>query len=193
MDHVYDIVLSVVLLRKEMKLEMEKATLMLHDKEGGIGSSAVILTLMQLFEQVDNNLNDENTVKNSDEKLNVFDAVNKLRMGRAGMVSNFKAYKLIYQCLKHYGHQRQVFQKIKSDIPPKKRVSENTSNKRASDGKPKPSPKPKIKQHMTRVTLNADVGEEYADVYDEAKKEDMEPKIAVEYVDIYDEYLMPDE
>ena len=60
MDHVYDIVLSVVLLRKEMKLEMEKATLMLHDKEGGIGSSAVILTLMQLFEQVDNNLNDEN-------------------------------------------------------------------------------------------------------------------------------------
>ena len=192
-DHVYDIVLSVVLLRKEMKLEMEKATLMLHDKEGGIGSSAVILTLMQLFEQVDNNLNDENAVKNSDEKLNVFDTVNKLRMGRAGMVSSFKAYKLIYQCLKHYGHQRLAFQKIKSDIPTKKRVSECTPNKMASDFKPKPSPKPRIAPKMKRETLNAEIGEEYAHIYDEAKKEDMEPIIAVEYADIYDEYLMPDE
>ena len=148
---------------------------------------------MQLFEQVDDNLNDENTVRNSDEKLSVFDTVNKLRMGRAGMVSSFKAYKLIYQCLKHYGHQRLAFQKIKSDIPTKKRVSESTPNKMASDFKPKPSPKPRIAPKMKRETLNAEIGEEYAHIYDEAKKEDMEPIIAVEYADIYDEYLMPDE
>ena len=201
-DQVHEIVSALVLLRKEMKLEMEKATLMAHDREGGIGSSAVIIALLQLFEQVDDNLNDENTAKNSDEKLSVFDTVNKLRMGRAGMVSNFKAYKLIYQCLEHYGHHRQAFQKMKFNIPPKNWVSESTLNKTASDCKLKPSPKPKIAQQMKRVTLNAEIGEEYADVYDEskqkivqnrAKKEDREPKIDEEYVDIYDEYIMPDE
>ena len=81
-------------------------------------------------------------------------------------------------------------------------MSESTLNKTASDCKPKPSPKPKITQQMKRVTLNAEIGEEYADVYDEskpkvvpnrAKKEDREPKLDEEYVDIYDEYIMPED
>ena len=93
-DQINAIDSAVVLLRNEMKVEMDSAKIMVHDKEGGIGPCAVIVALLQLFETIDENLTDKNKLKTSAGKLDIFDTVNKLRMDRADMVANFEKYKL---------------------------------------------------------------------------------------------------
>ena len=178
-EQINGIVSALVLLRKEIKAEMDNAKIMLHDSKGGIGPSAVVVALLQLFEQIDDNLTEQNTLKKSAEKLDIFDTVNKLRMDRADMVSTFESYKLIYQCVEHYGNQRLVFQKMKSN---------DTSKTPACVSAPKIStPKSNIAEIIKTKNKQQEIGEEYVLHHDYANEPDNL------FDDIYDEYVIEEE
>ena len=170
---------ALVLLRNEMRVEMDSAKIMVHDKEGGIGPCAVIVALLQLFETIDENLTDKNKLKSSAGKLDIFDTVNKLRMDRADMVASFEKYKLIYQCVAHYGHQRLALQKLRSD---------EILTKSASASKIKiATPKMNIARNMKMRNKPEEIGEEYVIHQDYVNDTD-------DSLDnIYDEYIIPDE
>ena len=177
-DQVKGIVAALVLIRNEMRVEMESAKMMIHDSQGGIGPGAVIVALFQLFEKVDDSLTNENKIKSTTENLDVFETVNKLRMERAGMVANFEAYKLIYRCLEHYGYDRQAFLKLKPD---------DTQEKTAADPKPKTATPRKIPIKDTSMRNGQiEIGEEYVLHHDYANEPD------VTFDDEYDEYLIED-
>ena len=170
------IVSAVVLLRREINVEMDNAKIMVHDKEGGIGPSAVIVALLQLFESIDENLTEKNNLKTSAGKLDIFDTVNKLRMERADMVSNFERYKLIYQCVEHYGHHRLTLQKLRSD---------EILQKSASPSKIKiATPKMKFARNTKIPNQPKEIGEEYVN-YNDDTDDSLD--------NIYDEYLIPNE
>ena len=177
-DQITDIVSTVVLLRNEMKAEMEHATLMLHDMEGGIGPSAVIVSLLQLFEQIDDNLTDENKVKTSADDLDIIDTINKLRVDRANMVSSFEKYKLIYQCVEHYGNQRLAFKRVRVDDSPTISVLSKVKTS---------TPKPKIAENIKNKKKAQEICEEYV------LHHDYDDDHGGLFDDTYDEYLLPDE
>ena len=178
-DQINGIISALVLLRNEINVEMDNAKIMVHDKEGGIGPCAVIVALLQLFETIDENLTDENKPKTSTEKLDIFHTVNKLRMDRADMVANFETYKLIYQCVEHYGHQRLTFKKLRSDVIQTKSVSPS-KNKIAT-------PKIRIARNIKKLNKPEEIGEEYVIHHDYVNDADDS------FDNIYDEYLIPDE
>ena len=178
-DQVKGIVTALVLMRKEMRVDMDSAKMMVHDRHGGVGPGAVIVALFQLFEKVDDSLTNENKIKSTTETLNVFETVNKLRMERASMVDNFEAYKLIYRCVEHYGYDRQAFLKLKPD---------ETQAKSLADPKPKSATpiKMPIKNTSTR-NGQIEISEEYVLHHDYAN----EPNGMFD--DVYDEYVIEDE
>ena len=178
-DQVKGIVAALVLIRNEMRVEMESAKMMIHDSQGGIGPGAVIVALVQLFEKLDISLTAENKIKSTTETLNVFEIVNKLRMERAKMVATFEAYKLIYRCVEHYGYDRQAFLKLKPD---------DTQAKTATDLKPKTATPRKmpIKDTSTK-NGQIKIREQYVLPYDYANEPDGI------FDDEYDEYLIEEE
>ena len=178
-DQINGIVSALVLLRNEIRVELDNAKIMIHDKEGGIGPAAVIATLLKLFETIDDSLTDKNEIKKSAEKLAIFDTVNKLRMDRANMVLNFETYTAIYQCVEHYGHQRLTLQKLRSD---------EILTKSASTSKVKiATPKMNIAQNIKTKNKQKEIGEEYVIHHDYVNDRDDS------FDNIYDEYLIPDE
>ena len=178
-DQVNAIVSAVVLLRNDVRGEMDNANVMLHDKEGGIGPSAIVVALLQLFEKVDDNLTDRNKLKKFAEKLDIFHTVNKLRMDRADMVSTFESYKLIYRCLEHYGNKRLVFQKMKPNGASK---TPNVASLPETS-----TPKSNIAQIIRTKNKQESIGEEYAlhHIYIN------EPENSFD--NIYDEYIIEEE
>ena len=178
-DQINGIISALVLLRNEINVEMDNAKIMVHDKEGGIGPCAVIVALLQLFETIDENLTDENKPKTSAGKLDIFHNVNKLRMDRADMVANFESYKLIYQCVEHYGHQRLTFKKLRSEEIKTKSVSPS-KNKIAT-------PKIRLAQNVKIQNMPEEIGEEYVIHHDYSNDTDDS------FDNIYDEYIIPDE
>ena len=170
---------ALVLLRNEIRVEMDSAKIMVHDREGGIGPCAVIVALLQLFETIDENLTDKNKLKTSAGKLDIFDTVNKLRMDRADMVATFENYKLIYQCVEHYGHQRLELQKLRSD---------EILTKSASATKLKiATPKMRIARNIRIQNEPKVIDEEYVIHHDYINDKDD----SLDY--IYDEYIIPNE
>ena len=137
------------------------------------------MALLQLFEQIDHNLTDQNTVKKSAEKLGIFDTVNKLRMDRADMVSTFESYKFIHQCVEHYGKQRLVLQKMKPN---------DASKTPAFVSVPKTStPKGNIAEIIKSKNKQEEIGEEYVLHHDYVNEPDNL------FDDIYDEYVIEEE
>ena len=178
-DQIHSIVSALAMLRNDIRVEMDTAKIMLHDKLGGIGPSAIVVALLQLFEKVDDNLTDQNKLKKSAEKLDIFDTVNKLRMDRANMVSTFESYKLIYRYVEHYGNQRLVFQKMKPDG--------GSKTPDVASGPKTSTPKSNIAQIIKTKNKQEAIGEEYVLHHGYAN----EP--ANLFDDIYDEYVIQGE
>jgi protein tyrosine phosphatase len=101
-----DFVSSILQIRSQMKLDNDSIKLLLHDSQGGLGSSAAFLALYDLIQKVDESFNDNNELKRTVKKIDVFGTVNRLRKDRAGMISDYETYTLLFKSLEHYGANR---------------------------------------------------------------------------------------
>ena len=76
-------------MRQEMKLDKGAIKVMVHDSKGGLRGSAGFLVLYDILQKVDNSFTEDNKIKRSVEKIDVFDTVNRLRNDRAGMIDSY--------------------------------------------------------------------------------------------------------
>ena len=105
-EETQDLVSAIVLMRQEMKLDKGAIKVMVHDPQSGLRGSAVFLVLYHLLQKVDNSFTENNKIKSSVEKIDVFGTVNRLRNDRAGMIDNYATYKLLFLSLGYYGPNR---------------------------------------------------------------------------------------
>ena len=105
-EETQDLVSAIVLMRQEMKLDKGAIKVMVHDPQSGLRGSAAFLVLYHLLQKVDNSFTENNKIKSSVEKIDVFGTVNRLRNDRAGMIDNYATYKLLFLSLGYYGPNR---------------------------------------------------------------------------------------
>ena len=77
-----------------------------------IEKSITLLFSVFMLQKVDESFTDTNQLKSTVQKIDVFGTVNELRKDRAGMIQSHETYKLLFQCLQHYGANRIALKKI---------------------------------------------------------------------------------
>lgn len=110
LDEVDNLVLSICLIRNEMKSQSSLLKVFAHDSRGGVRDASTFVALYDLFHQIDQGLSDDNIVKASAQNINIFNTVNQLRNDRANAIENFDTYRNLFYCLNHYGQNRSRLQ-----------------------------------------------------------------------------------
>ena len=105
---------GICLIRDEFKLEKSSLKVLLHDPNGGIGGSAVFLSLYEIFQQIDESFTDAGQLKRSAQGVDVANIVNNLRNDRADMINNYQMYKLLFLSMGCYGSNRVRLCKLQS-------------------------------------------------------------------------------
>ena len=129
-----------------MKVGYSAIKVFAHDSYGGVRGSAAFLALYDLLQKIDESYTENNKLKRSGEKIDVFSTVTRLRTDRSGMVDTYEAYKLLYLCLAYYGPNRSALKALaplkfpakrtrclNNDAPNLARTSGNDNDYRDSD------------------------------------------------------------
>ena len=106
-----NLVLSMCQIRNEMTLKKTNLKVLVTDLRGGVGASAVFVSMYEIMQLVDNAITQDNRIKNSADCIDVFAIANRLRKDRANMFEDFSIYKVVYQCLGYYGLNRETIRK----------------------------------------------------------------------------------
>ena len=70
--------------------------------------------MYEIMQELDESLTQDNQVKQCcNPEIDVFAIVNRLRKDRDKMVEDFATYKTVFQCLNHYGLNRELFLKMR--------------------------------------------------------------------------------
>merc|ERR1719422_2630564 len=91
-----------------MTLKESSIRVLVTDFRGGVGPSAVFLSLYELMQSVDELFFDKSQLKNSKARIDFAGTVNRLRDDREKMIENYSSYKLLFQCLQYYGTKRDI-------------------------------------------------------------------------------------
>jgi len=108
---VSNLVISSCQIRREMALKNSNLKVLATDTRGGVGASAVFVSMYEIMQMVDNGLTEDGNIKSSADDIDVFAIANRLRKDRAKMFEDFSTYKLLFQCLGYYGLQKDTIKK----------------------------------------------------------------------------------
>ena len=106
-DDFEHLVLSMCMIRNEMKQAKSALRVMVHDSRGGVGGAAFFVAMYRLMQQIDEAFNESDQLKQSiATDISIFHTVNGLRKDRAKMIEDYSIYKLLHRCLAYYGSKR---------------------------------------------------------------------------------------
>ena len=120
------LVSAMCLIRNEMCLKKSSLKVLVTDTRGGLGASAVFLTMYEMMQEVDEAFTSDNKLKQSVTGVDVFAIVNRLRKDRDRMIEDFPSYKLLFHCLNFYGLNRNKLSQIKPQNEMIETLEDNT-------------------------------------------------------------------
>ena len=129
------IVSALCLIRNEMTLKTSSLKVLVTDTRGGVGASAVFLSMYEIMQELDESLTEDDQLKAlSNPEIDVFGIVNRLRKDRDKMIEDYETFKVLFRCLNYYGSKRKVFKQVKLNKTRMASFESNaTTNSRLSD------------------------------------------------------------
>ena len=117
--------------------------MVVQDDHGGSSTAAIFISLLCLLEQIDGALLSGNYGINEKEPLSIdiFKKVSELRRKRMKMITNFEEYKFLYQCVMHYVHHKDDYDKLIKHED--KKIMETSNNNQNSNLQAVPNEEPK--------------------------------------------------
>ena len=108
------VVFAICFIRSEMTLKKSSLKVLATDTRGGVCASAIFLSMYDIMQELDESINTDNQIKQcSNPEIDVFAIVNRLRKDTDKMVEDFATYKILFQCINHYGLSRQLLMLMK--------------------------------------------------------------------------------
>ena len=130
--------------------------MVVQDDHGGSSTAAIFISLLCLLEPIDGAVLSSGYGSNEKETLSIdiFKKVSELRSKRMKMITCFEEYKFLYQCVMHYVHHKDDYDKmIKQED---KKLVETSNNTQKSN-------LPSVPNDDSKDTAVDEIPFEYAD------------------------------
>ena len=88
-DEIGYLVSAMCLIRSEMSLEKTSLAVLTTDTRGGVGASAVFLSMYEMMQEVDEGFTTDNKLKQNATGVNIFAIANRLRKDRERNKNSF--------------------------------------------------------------------------------------------------------